>query len=158
VTGLDERINDRCEPGRPHVGWTVDTLKFHTDYARHAEEKFQNERDRRYAEVKSAEEKALKVKEQADRDALGLAREIQTYKDEKANELRSQIERERGNYASRNDLSAVVDKFETALEPLTKYVSSQQGRAQGIGTSAFTLDRLISLAIAIGILYLALHR
>jgi len=143
------------ETPRPADGWTVETLKYHTDRMRDAEDRFQNERDRRYAEVKSAEEKALKVKEQADRDALGLAREIQTYKDEKANELRSQIERERGNYATRSDLKAVVEKFEAALEPVSKYVTGQQGRAQGIGTSAITIDRLLSLAIAVAVLYLA---
>ena len=55
-------------------------------------DKFNHERDRRYAEVTQEREKALKIKEVADLAALQLAREIQTYKDEKANELRTQIE------------------------------------------------------------------
>jgi vacuolar-type H+-ATPase subunit H len=87
---------------------------------READHRFSDERDRRYAEVKNAEEKALKVKEQADRDALGLAREIQTYKDEKANELRSQIERERGTYISRAEFKPVGD-----------FIATQTGRASG---------------------------
>jgi hypothetical protein len=47
-----------------------------------------NERDRRYAEVNVEREKALKIKETADSEALKLARDIQTYKDEKSNQLR----------------------------------------------------------------------
>jgi vacuolar-type H+-ATPase subunit H len=112
--------------------WTIDTYAIHNEALRAAEEKFQQERDRRYAEVKSAEEKALRVKEQADRDALGLAREIQTYKDEKANELREQISRERGNYASQADLRAAVEKIEATMGPVLTFVSSQQGSGKGI--------------------------
>ncbi len=101
-----------------------------------ADEKWQEERDRRYAEVKSAEEKALKVKEQADRDALGLAREIQTYKDEKANELREQINSERGLYATKDDVDAVADKFMSQLRPLSDYIAALGGQQKGIGMSA----------------------
>jgi hypothetical protein len=67
------------------------------------------ERDRRYAEVKAAEEKALKVKEKADEVALGLQRDYQTYKDLKANELREQIASERGLYVTRDELKPVID-------------------------------------------------
>jgi vacuolar-type H+-ATPase subunit H len=97
-----------------------------------AEERFQNERDRRYAEVKSAEEKALKVKEQADRDALGLAREIQTYKDEKANELREQIASERNLYVTKGELQAAVRELAASIKPLSEHASSSQGRTAGI--------------------------
>jgi len=90
------------------------------------------ERDRRYSEVAMEREKALKIKEEADKAALGLAREIQTYKDEKANELRSQIERERGSYATQNDLKATVEKVEAAMKPLAEYVSRQAGRGAGL--------------------------
>jgi len=103
----------------------------HLKALRTADEKFQEERDRRYTEVKNAEEKALKIKEEADKVALGLARDIQKYKDEKANELRSQIERERGSYATQSDLKGVVEKFETALSPLRDYITAQQGQQKG---------------------------
>jgi hypothetical protein len=104
----------------------------HNEALRAAEERFQNERDRRYAEVKAAEEKALLVKQQADRDALGLAREIQTYKDEKANELREQINRERLLYASKDDIANLTGKMESAIKPLSQYISTQQGRSSGL--------------------------
>jgi hypothetical protein len=72
--------------------------------------------DRRYAEVGLARAEALKIKEAGDAKALELARQIQDYKDTKANELREQISRERGAYVSQ-------DQF----KPIADYVASQQG-------------------------------
>lgn len=92
-----------------------------------AEDKFQAERDRRYSEINIEKEKALNIKETADLAALQLAREIQTYKDEKANELREQISRERGLYATQSDLRGVVEKMEAIIKPINEFVSSQQG-------------------------------
>src|SRR5580765_2268989 len=132
------------------VGWTLETYAAYSEALRVAEEKFQQERDRRYAEVKSAEEKALRVKEQADRDALGLAREIQTYKDEKANELREQINRERGLYATKSDISALNDKFEAAHKPVVEFMSSAQGRGLGV-TSSWTVV-IGAVALIVGLL------
>jgi hypothetical protein len=88
--------------------WTVETLRVYHEALRAAEEKFQVERDRRYKEVKEEQEKALKIKETADLAALGLAREIQTYKDEKANELREQINKERNLYVTQDALAGAV--------------------------------------------------
>jgi hypothetical protein len=89
------------------------------------------ERDRRYTEVNLEREKALKIKEKADLAALTLAREIQTYKDEKANELRSQIERERGSYVTQEQLAATVREYMAELKPLTDFVAGQRGRQGG---------------------------
>ena len=66
------------------------------------------ERDRRYAEVSIEREKALKIKEKADEKALSLARDIQTYKDLQANQLREQINNERGLYATKDQLDALA--------------------------------------------------
>jgi hypothetical protein len=44
--------------------------------------------------------------------ALQLASKIQEYKDEKANELRSQIEREQGERATKAELQAAVEKVQ----------------------------------------------
>jgi hypothetical protein len=93
--------------------------------------RFEVERDRRYAEVNLEREKALKIKETADLAALELAREIQTYKDEKANELRSQIERERGTYVTQDQLMALTREQAAALKPLADFVAGQQGRQGG---------------------------
>lgn len=102
------------------------------------------ERDRRYQEVNLEREKALKIKETADLAALQLAREIQTYKDEKANELRSQIERERGNYVTRGDLAALSDKVEAALKPLTTFVAGSRGGSALWGQLVIGLGLLLS--------------
>ena len=117
------------------------SLKEHLDLIRASDQKFQDERDRRYTEVKNAEEKAIRIKEQADRDALGLAREIQSYKDEKANELREQINSERGLYVTR-----------TELKPISDYVASQQGAKTGAldtRTLIFAIIGATGTAIAI---------
>lgn len=120
-------------------GWTLgsyiahnEALRLADDKRRSADERYDNERDRRYAEVKAAEEKALKIKEESDRTALGLQRENQQYKDEKANQLREQINNERGLYATKNDVIAAVDKLGIVIAPLLTYVSTQQGGSKGM--------------------------
>ena len=90
------------------------------------------ERDRRYGEVSAARAEALKIKEQADRDALKLARDQQTYKDEQGNKLREQLNAERGEYATHAEIKSAVEKLETAIAPVINYVVSQQGRSGGI--------------------------
>ena len=84
--------------------------------------KLWDERDRRYSELVTEREKALKIKETADERALTLASEIQSYKDEKANELRAQINSERGVYITRAE-------FEAASKPLVEFVLSSRAIA-----------------------------
>lgn len=114
--------------------WTVDMLKALVDERRAADHALMEERDRRYAEVNVEKEKALKIKETADLAALQLAREIQTYKDEKANELREQINSERGLYATKADVSNAVRELSATIKPLAEFVSSQTGRSGGMGS------------------------
>jgi len=134
-------------------GWTLETYAIHNEALRVAEARFQAERDRRYAEVNIEKEKALKIKETADLAALQLAREIQTYKDEKANELREQISSERGLYARKADLAASVEKVEATIGPLAAYMASQQGKDKGISLSWAVLMGLVSLLAAFGIAF-----
>jgi CHASE3 domain sensor protein len=101
-------------------------------------DKFQEERDRRYTEVKHAEEKALRIKDEADKVALELARQIQTYKDEKANELREQISSERGDYATKDEMKALSEKIEVSLKPLTEFVAASRG-----GTAVYSQIAMI---------------
>src|SRR5580765_5218169 len=109
----------------------VIALSEHLEKLRVSDERFYNERDRRYAEVNIEKEKALKIKEEADKAALGLAREIQVYKDEKANELREQINSERGLYLTREEYltahKSLTDKLESSLKPLQAFVTARQG-------------------------------
>lgn len=94
--------------------------------------------DRRYTEVNIEREKALQIKEEADKRALSLASEIQKYKDEKANELREQINSERNLYVTKAE-----------LKPILEYVSSQQGKSQGLSSGWGYLVGAIGLAIMI---------
>jgi hypothetical protein len=94
--------------------------------------RFDIERDRRYTEVAAARAEALKIKEEADKIALGLQRDNQIYKDEKANELREQINSERGLYATKDDLAAAIGKIEVTMAPLLQYAATQQGRSGGL--------------------------
>ena len=130
---------------------TDDTISLltHLLALREQDQRFFQERDRRYEEVNLEREKALKIKETADLAALELAREIQTYKDEKANELRSQIERERGTYATQGDLRALEDKLMTSLKPLSEFVSRQTGRSGGLNQGWVIVVTVIPIAIAV---------
>jgi hypothetical protein len=157
------------ETERNVSGWTTDTLKElgderdrHAFAMRQAQDKFEAERDRRYSEVNTEREKALKIKETADLAALSLAREIQDYKDEKANNLRAQIEGERGQYATQGDLKAAVEKIEATTAPLLGWVAAQQGRRE-IQTevksqSNFTLSQFIAGAGVLLLALIELHR
>ena len=122
----------------------LETLRRHD---RRADEKFQTERDRRYTEVALEREKALQIKEKADDRALDLARQIQTYKDEQANELRSQIESERGTYATQSDLRALDEKIATALAPVLTYVAGEQRHDSGIQSSRTLLIGAIGAVV-----------
>lgn len=116
---------------------------------------FNEERDRRYREVDEERAKALKIKENADKTAMELAREIQTYKDEKANELREQIGSERGLYAEKeavdSRVTAVIRELETKIKPLSDFVSARQGQREGF---KMTGGFLVGLASVIGVLLL----
>lgn len=114
--------------------WDIEALVTHYEALRQSDREFAAERDRRYTEVNIEREKALKIKETADLAALSLAREIQTYKDEKANELREQINHERNLYASKDDLLNVVEKLEATIKPAMEFIAREAGRANGFAT------------------------
>ncbi len=119
-----------------------------------AERRFHAERDRRYCELADARDHALKIAETADAKALDLARQIQTYKDEQANELREQINAERGLYSSKDEVKAEVEKIETLLKPLLEYVTGQQGRVSGISSGWGLVVGIVSfLAVICGVVF-----
>jgi hypothetical protein len=127
----------------------IDHLRELMDERDRAWARLAEERDRRYAEVNVEKEKALKIKETADLAALQLAREIQTYKDEKANELREQINSERGLYATKADVANAVRELSATIKPLSEYVSSQTGRSGGIGAVYGWIITAVTMAVGI---------
>jgi hypothetical protein len=148
ITALHERaisILQAPHPSSPPStggGWNVETLKQHFDALRSADERFYNERDRRYTEVSVEREKALKIKDEADKAALGLAREIQQYKDEKANELREQIGSERGLYPSKSELLVAVREVRTELMGMLSNAKAD---------TRWTIERVLPIVVAIAV-------
>lgn len=133
--------------------WTLDAYITHNEALRRAQDGFQQERDRRYLEVQAEREKALRIKEEADRVALMLAREIQTYKDTKANELREQISSERGLYATKNDLMALAEKLEAQHRPVMDFIATTTGKGAGVTATwalVVSVGVFLTTLIAIG--------
>ena len=113
-----------------HVGLReyFEALRHADDRLREADIRFASERDRRYAEVRQEQEKALRIKDEADKVALDLARQIQDYKDESANELREQVSRgERGQYVTQEQHDTLIQRFEAEIHPLAQFVAAQTG-------------------------------
>jgi hypothetical protein len=119
----------------------------HIEIVRRLDEKFQTERDRRYTEVNIEREKALKIKEEADKNALELDRQIRDYKEQKHNDLIQQNQDERGTYATQSDLKAVNEKIEALIKPLSTYVTTQQGQTKG---SEITMGKLYACIAGLG--------
>ena len=142
----------------------VSLLK-HLKMLREADKQFALERDRRYAEVAIEREKALEIKNEADKAALALAREIQTYKDENADKLRAQFENERVGYPDRfrgeldklaQSINEVATKLEAQIKPLYDYMNKLEGgNADGERTNtnsrATANYRLAGIALAISV-------
>lgn len=100
------------------MAWDVETLKEHFDALR------------------AADQRALRIKETGDAKALDLAREIQIYKDEKANQLREQINSERGLYFTKAE-----------AKPFTDYITAQQGQIRG---SDITMAKIVTAISVVG--------
>jgi vacuolar-type H+-ATPase subunit H len=132
--------------GLPHVYGNGEdakvSLREYLDAVRRGDVALQEERDRRYAEVKAAEEKALKVKETADAIALGLQRDYQSYKDKQANELREQISNERGSYMTRLE-------FEAAHKPVLEFVLAQRAILEKRGVDISQIIAVLAVIAAV---------
>ena len=96
------------------------SLREYIEALRSADLRLAAERDRRYTEL------------QAERDKAEVIRAAnQAYRDEKANELREQINAERGLYVSQADLKGAIDTITATLQPIVEYVAGQQGHRSG---------------------------
>lgn len=126
-------------------GWTVTTLKMYYDALLAAN-------DRRLSEVKVENEKALIIKNTADKDALSLARESQTYKEQQNDALRDKNLQDSGVYAKNSDVAQMIGDLKKSLDPFLDYVTAQQGGAQN-GNSIWTKSTtLIASVVAIAAL------
>jgi hypothetical protein len=109
-------------PPGGHEGWTVESYAAHNEALRLAEERLQAERDRRYAEVALEREKAIKIKDAADEEAMRIRRAQEAYREDHDNRFREQLKDERLTYATKTDLVAFREQYEIAHKPLADYV------------------------------------
>lgn len=121
--------------------WTMKALRVYHRDLRKADQALAKERDRRYAEVEAEREKAVRIKDHADEQALNLARQAQTAKDDMHNGLLKQIGEERGTYATKDDVAAAVKEINATYGPLVTWATSQQGQQSSV-TDSRTSRRL----------------
>jgi hypothetical protein len=129
--------------------WSMEAYIMHNEAMRAAARRFNDERDRRYAEVNVEKEKALKIKETADLAALSLARESQVYKDQQADVMREKNLAASGIYATNADLAGVVEKMEKTLKPIIEFVNTQQGATKG---NEITWGKIFASIGALGVI------
>jgi hypothetical protein len=114
-------------------------------------------------DLRADDQRALEIKQKADEEALNLARQQQTYKDAKANELREQISSERGNYVSRAEynvqeqstsekIQALSDKHDQDIKPLNDFMISQLGQSSSKLTSRGLLFSILGVIASYGTL------
>jgi hypothetical protein len=141
-------------------GWTLDAYIYHNEAMRVEASRFNEAQDRRYAEVNIEREKALKIKETADRDAMELAREAQSYKEKQNDTLRERTLMDSGVYATKGDLAKVADGIIASLKPLFDFVSSQGGSGAGKKATWTSIYGAViaTAAVITGIYYLIPHK
>lgn len=133
------------------------TLREHLSALREADLKFQAERDRRYTEVARERERALLIKETADKAALDLARQINDLHLAALNGEQSRLLADRERFVSR-------DVFEEQQKTLTEWrdtVNSSlnigTGQQRGVATFWGVLIVLVGMAISVVSLILVLR-
>jgi muconolactone delta-isomerase len=77
--------------------------------------------------LRVADQRALNIKAEADKDALILAREIQTYKDQQHNGTLDQLNQERGEYVTINLYNQRHDELEKKLVEIDKHMAENTG-------------------------------
>lgn len=142
------------------VGWTLESYAIHAEALRMADQRFDDERDRRYTEVNIEKEKALKIKETADLAALSLARESQTYKEQQNDALRDKNLSESGVYATTASVNSAIEKLEQGvaasfealmgkLEPFMNGSIQQKGADQGAQVTKANLYAAVGLLVGL---------
>ena len=148
----------------PAGGWTIGTYAAYNEVIRAGEKELAEERDRRYAEVNVEKEKALKIKETADRDALDLARERQREKDAQSDALRDKTLSQSGIYATNASLTEAITELKKSqedaihelvgkLQPFIDLVTQQQGASKN---SELTWGRVFGALGALAAAYYVL--
>lgn len=112
-----------------------------------------NERDRRYAKEAELRADALKIKQQADSEALNRDREDRKYKDEQANKWREQVAQERVDAREREAKFLTKDEYDRRHGDLLKQVGALATVQSEGGGRAVQMDKFIAYGIGtVGVL------
>jgi hypothetical protein len=116
-------------------GWTTDTLRFLMDERRQWQERFDTERDRRLTEVAVEREKALKIKEESDKTALELARQINDLHLANLNGEQARLLADRERFISRESYDISQKDFAVWRDQVNAALSLGTGRDRGVALS-----------------------
>ena len=105
-------------------------------------DRYEDERDRRYTDLRSADQRALQIKETADATALTLAAALQAEKDERRNDILGRWNDDRATFVTR-------ETFDAALKPLNDFLSRQNGIAGFKANQIAALGLLVTILVAI---------
>ena len=115
-----------------------------------AQLRFERERDRRYSELRAADQRALQIKEAADATALTLAAALQAEKDDRRNDILERWNQDRGTFITREEYqvqhNALADKIATQLGPIFDFIAGQRGSESRTG-SIWTRQFLVIMAV-----------
>lgn len=108
--------------------------------------------------VRAADQRALQIKEQGEAQALTLARDIQTYKDQQHNGTLELLKEQAATFATKDDLVALTDKIGIRLKPVEDYLAAQAGRTTEVterGRSSATSRAIVASVVGVLLLLLA---
>jgi hypothetical protein len=121
-------------------------LRTHLTALRVADEKFAAERDRRYSEVADERAKALQIKDEADKTALSLARQINDLHLTNLNGEQARLLADRERYLSRE----VFDQEQKTFSSWRDVVNGALALGTGKGLGSREVVAYLLAAAAIG--------
>lgn len=117
--------------------------------------RFEEERDRRYTELRAADQRALQIAEQKDDKALVLAAQLQAEKDERRNDILERWSEDRGTFVTKDEYAAAHQTLVEKFEDLKARLDKGTGGLAALGGGWQVILGLALVAVAI---YAALHR
>lgn len=116
-------------------------------------QRFEDERDRRYSDLRAADQRALQIKEAADATALVLAAELQKEKDERKNDVLARWDADRNTFMTRVEYNTahqnLIERFEASLSALGAGQSSQAAGTSAVQTFRQNQIAIVTLFIAV---------
>lgn len=111
------------------------TLREHLSALREADLRFDAERDRRLTEVAIEREKALAIKQESDKTALDLARQINDLHLAALNGEQARLAADRERFLSRETYDAQQKDFGVWRDTVNGSLSINAGKGSGVATS-----------------------